>query len=118
MKTVRWIFAFVNAAISIAVPILLISRDAHDNHVGFEPLMLLAFPVVQLILEVPMKRKGLWIRITCAGVLGVVVFYMDQWNYMVQYDRWLKRGMPLAGEFRISSELRDALRSQEEMGRR
>ncbi len=42
-------------------------------------------------------------------MLALVVMFADEWNFLVQYDRWLDRGMPRAGEFRISSEMRDAL---------
>ena len=72
----------------------------HDsNHTGHEPLLLLGIFVPTLALGTAAFRRrrfrwGALLACLLGGVGIVVLFYLDRFNILVQYDRWLERGMP------------------------
>ena len=111
----RTFFLFVNSSVLLVIAAILIIRGPKNNHISYEPIIFAIFPSIGFLIEIIFWRrldsKGLrMIRLSISSILLAVVVIADQWNFLVQYDRWLARGMPDAGEFRISAEMRDALR--------
>ena len=72
----------------------------HDsNHTGHEPWLLLGIfiPTLAFGIAAFRRRCSRWAAaLACLlGVAGIaVLFYLDRFNVLVQYDRWLERGMP------------------------
>ena len=113
-EVMRMALTWLNALSLLAFLCLLLFRGSENNHISYDPRAILVVPIVTFISEAILwgrsERKFsklLRLGITC--MLALVVMFADEWNFLVQYDRWLDRGMPRAGEFRISSEMRDAL---------
>jgi len=70
-----------------------------SKHTSFEPWLLLAvfipgFVIGSTFCVVPSCRpSGAWTFI--ASLLGIaLLFYLDRSNSLLQYDRWIQRGMP------------------------
>lgn len=106
--------ALLNGVSILAFLCLLVSRGAVNNHISHEPLLIFCLPVLALVVEAalwhrPNRRIPRRLRLGVSCLLFGIVTFADQWNILVQYDRWLSRGMPSAGEFRISAEMKDAL---------
>ena len=91
----------IGSASSLLVfSVLLIYLRGHDsNHTGFEPWELSLFFVPTAILGfVTFRRRLLRWGALFALFLGtggiLLLAYIDYFNVLVQYDRWLRRGMP------------------------
>lgn len=68
-------------------------------HTAFEPWLLLAvfvpgFVIGGTLCAVPSCRDaGLWAFV--ASIFGIaLLIYLDRSNSLLQYDRWIERGMP------------------------
>ncbi len=68
-----------------------------DNHTGWEPRWLNLVWIVGLGYVLTRKQWGafawLWAFASCLAV-AVVLIATDQFNVLIQYDRWVRRGMP------------------------
>src|ERR1051326_3592190 len=64
-------------------------HSSNSNHTSFEPWLL----VIVFIPTVVFGVVAIGRRFVAAGLLAVLT-YIDRTNTMVQYDRWLSRGMP------------------------
>ena len=74
-------------------------HDHDSNHTGHEPWLLLAVFVPTLALGIAAfrSRRSRWAALlACLLSSGGIVFllYLDRFNVLLQYDRWLERGMP------------------------
>ena len=85
---------------SLLVWAALIERIVHQpaNHVGPEPL-LAAIPFVALLAVAWLRRYRRWkttrVLVTAYVLLSLsALVAMDRANVLVQYERWLRRGMP------------------------
>jgi uncharacterized membrane protein YwaF len=69
------------------------------NHSSFD-LMTFSFFLCILIVFFIFKRTEFVAKVGIAlSIISILfIFYLDQNNYMVQYDRWTKRGLPEKGE--------------------
>jgi hypothetical protein len=73
-------------------------HSSNSNHTSFEPWLL----VIVFIPTVVFGVVAIGRRFVAAGLLAMligasglaVLTYIDRTNTMVQYDRWLSRGMP------------------------
>lgn len=102
MDRILRILAWVGAVVSALViwQIVAYIRASDSNHTAFEPWLLVvvfAPTIVFGILSIRRHRAfaaGL-LAITL-GVAGLVTLtYIDRTNTMLQYERWLSRGMPV-----------------------
>ena len=72
----------------------------HDsNHTGHEPWLLLGVfvPTLALGIAALRSRRSRWVALlACLLGSGGIAFllYLDRFNILLQYDRWLERGMP------------------------
>lgn len=78
---------------------LLYLRSHDSNHTSFEPWQLSIFFVPTAILGIITFSRRLlrWggAFAFCLGAGGILLlYYLDRFNVLVQYDRWLGRGMP------------------------
>ena len=94
--------AWCTAALSLFVlwQIFDYIRVSDSNHTSFEPWLLLLFFVPTALTGVlAIKLRGAIVAGILAitmGLLGVAsLIYIDRTNTMLQYERWLDRGMPL-----------------------
>jgi hypothetical protein len=96
---VCWIAAV--ASCLTAAPLLWYLHQNQSNHTAFEPWLLsFVFVPTTIVGIVHLSRTR---RVTLSGaiafVIGVLGFtlliYIDQTNRMLQYERWLSRGMPV-----------------------
>ena len=76
---------------------LFVILKQHCNHTGAEVLMVL-YPLsaaaIASIVALIIKGKAAWLALAL-NILAVIFFIsIDRYNIMVQYDRWLERGMP------------------------
>jgi uncharacterized membrane protein AbrB (regulator of aidB expression) len=83
---------------------LLAYANANDSgHTSFEPYLLAGLFVATAAASLLAwwNRKRITPAIAFTGVLAlaglVTVIYLDQTNMLVQYERWLRRGMPAKG---------------------
>jgi hypothetical protein len=75
-------------------------RRAPVNHVGYEVCWLYAIPLLHLLLfgsEKFRKRASNPSKLIPSAVLVVTLWSLDHFNILVQYDRWIRRGMPEFG---------------------
>lgn len=70
------------------------------NHSGFDVYWLTPPLALCCVISLLKFRKDLLARVTAILGAAVVIFiiYIDCNNYMVEYERWLRRGMPEKGE--------------------
>ena len=70
-----------------------------SNHTGFEPWLLVSVFLPTVVLGVLAFGRRFIVAGLLAMLLGAVgmavLTYIDRTNTMVQYERWLSRGMPL-----------------------
>jgi hypothetical protein len=96
------ILSWVGGAVSASVicEVVAYIRASDSNHTSFEPWVLVVIFVPTLVVGF----VAIWERRSVlAGVLALLIgvaglailTYIDRTNTMVQYDRWLSRGMPL-----------------------
>lgn len=85
---------------SLLVWAAFVERIVRDpaNHIGPEPL-LAVIPFVVLLAVAWLRRYGRWkatrVLVTAYVVLSLsALVAMDRANVLVQYERWLRRGMP------------------------
>jgi len=68
-----------------------------DNHTGWEVRWLNLVWIIGLGYLLTRKRWGAitwrWALASCLAV-AVVLIATDQFNVLIQYDRWVRRGMP------------------------
>ncbi len=74
-------------------------RRSPVNHVGYPPRTLCAVGIVGMMaafvaLYLRAQRCLALVCIAVSLILVVAVLAVDHWNVLVQYDEWLKRGMP------------------------
>jgi hypothetical protein len=77
-----------------------------DNHVGFDPklgiYLALMFTVISLLMafrfEVPFKKPIAILLLLLT--LGNLV--LDRCNFLVNYEIWTKRGMPISGSCKLN----------------
>jgi hypothetical protein len=100
----HWLLWIASSLSGVSLVGLLAYANANDSgHTGFEPYFLAvlfaATGVISLLAW--WTRKRITPAIAFTGVLGlaglVAVIYLDQSNRLVQYERWLRRGMPAKG---------------------
>ncbi|MEP6672234.1 MAG: hypothetical protein ABJF10_23930 [Chthoniobacter sp.] len=91
----------VGAIFSIAVLLaLLYYKHGNDsNHTGFEPwlLSIVFVPTAAVGIAAVYRNSSrpLGIFACCVGIgCMVFLFYLDYFNILVQYERWIARGMP------------------------
>jgi len=93
-----WMCCVIECITFGALAIAVLHR-APSNHIGFDPrwLGIAAAPAIIVI------GMGVWRRARVAPVLAcmlmtlifvVALVLVDQLNLLVQYDEWLRRGMP------------------------
>jgi hypothetical protein len=100
-KTLRLSLMWLGIATSASVLTLLVQTVcSHDsNHTGFEPWLLAVVfaPTAALSVLAIRARTSIPVAIF-AGLLGVggigYLIYIDSTNRLVQYERWIDRGMP------------------------
>lgn len=87
--------------VSLSVTMLLLSylRGKDCNHTGFEPWLLCIIYVPTAIVGFTALRRGSRLSsvgLACfVGVGGMaLLFYLDYFNVLVEYERWINRGMP------------------------
>ena len=95
------VLTWIGCASSLVVlSVTLLYLRGHDsNHTGFEPWQLSIFFVPTAILGIITFSRRLlrWgaVFAFCLGAGGMLLLsYLDRFNVLVQYDRWLERGMP------------------------
>ena len=101
MKTTR-VICWLSVALSIACAAELFEylAENQDNHTSFEPWLLSAVfgptAVVGMIHLIRTRRLALPAVLAIAvGVFGMAtLYYIDHTNRMLQYERWLARGLP------------------------
>ena len=94
--------AIVGCVLTIGIETLLLVRvfGSGCNHWSFDVRAGLALPAVFLIFAGVgrFSRHLSPARFVLCGVLAVVlggsIFICDHWNALVEYERWLDRGMP------------------------
>ena len=85
---------------TLAVWAAFVGRIVYEpgNHVGPEPLFAIApFVLLLAIAWLPRYRRWKVVRLLVIAYVVVsisAVVAVDRANVLVQYDRWLKRGMP------------------------
>ena len=86
---------------SLAVSGALIAYTIRNGsgHTGFEPWLLSVVFVGSLIIGfsalLSSRSRTAAILACVAGIAGLaLLFYLDRFNVLLQYDRWLQRGMP------------------------
>jgi hypothetical protein len=94
-------FVWFAGAGSLAVLGALIAYAIRNGtgHTGFEPWFLSVVFAVSLIIGFAAlfsSRSRTAAIVTCtAGIAGLaLLLFLDHFNLLLQYDRWLQRGMP------------------------
>ncbi len=69
---------------------------ASVNHVGLTPHFLDIFSVVSVLLALTfrLERKWLWTVVLVATVNVLLVVWAIETNVLVEYEEWIRRGMP------------------------
>ena len=90
-----WVFASVSAAAITEIFAYIHASDS--NHTAFEPWLLVALFVPTIVMGLVVIKRHIMVAVLLItiGSSGLAVLtYIDRTNTMVQYDRWLSRGMP------------------------
>ena len=87
------------ASLAVLVVLLLYIRGNDSNHTAFEPWLLSTFfvPTIGVSILAFVCGSSRWSALVafCLGFGGMAfLFYLDHFNVMVQYERWIERGMP------------------------
>jgi hypothetical protein len=95
----QWLCAILEVVLCAALLIQSAQR-APVNHVGYDIRLLYLLPLIHLaavVLPGPV-RMGLRLAhlVPILGLAGML-FLFDRSNLLVQYDLWVKRGMPERG---------------------
>jgi len=85
--------------IAIGALVVAVASRAPSNHIGFDPrwLGVAALPAILAIGTAIARRTSGTAVLICTlttVILVVGLLLIDQLNVMVQYDEWLRRGMP------------------------
>jgi Na+-translocating ferredoxin:NAD+ oxidoreductase RnfD subunit len=97
MKTAQ-----VSALIVLLFCIVIFTLDAFggQNHYGFHPrtcgyTIILVSTILFFVLKAFKHTSGLTVVLLVVSlILGVMLLAFDHFNIIVNYDEWLKRGMP------------------------
>ena len=79
----------------ITLPIIIINFlffiASQGNHIGFN-IFILLFPLsLNLLASIILKnKKGIIFSVLCI----IAIFAMDKLDFIIEYDAWIKRGMP------------------------
>lgn len=97
IKGIVWCVALASLVLSVAIIAYAATNDS--GHTSFEPWLLSPAFVASLFAGVPalfFRRTHTPGVVVCiAGVAGLALLYfLDHGNVLVQYDRWIQRGMP------------------------
>lgn len=101
--------ALTAICMAIAILVLLIVEANHRlpiNHVGYQPLLLLPVAVMSNVLAIiwfrmraPSSNSKWHLAVFGLTILSlVVVVVIDRCNILVEYETWIQRGMPSAGQ--------------------
>lgn len=96
--TALWVCCVIECIATGALAVAVVQRTP-SNHIGFDPrwLGIVVLPAIIVI------GAGVWWRARAAPVLActlatllfvVALVLVDQLNLLVQYDEWLRLGMP------------------------
>lgn len=95
-RTLSWIGTALCAAAIFEIGSYI--QGSNSNHTSFEPWLLLVVFVPTTIFGVAALRakpRLAGVFAILIGIAGIAILaYIDATNTMVQYDRWLQRGMP------------------------
>ena len=97
-----WVLSTLSGACLVGLMAYVVYNDS--GHTGFEPRLLavLFAGTAAASLLVWWKRRRTTPAIVLAGLLGLAgcgtLLYLDQTNALVEYNRWIRRGMPPRGE--------------------
>jgi hypothetical protein len=99
LKLLTWTSSVISAVVILEIGSYI--RASDSNHTAFEPWLLTVVFVPRVILgAVALLRKRALVAGIVALTLGLcgmaTLTYIDRTNTMLQYERWLSRGMPLA----------------------
>ena len=65
------------------------------NHTGFEPLYLLAIPLLLIAIAVITRNKQIQRSLIIASIaLAFISITVEMTNGMINYQRWTQNGMP------------------------
>lgn len=69
------------------------------NHVGLTPHYLDIFSVISVLLALTLRleRKWLWAVVLVAAANVLLVVWAIETNILVEYEEWIRRGMPERG---------------------
>ncbi|MBX7211458.1 MAG: hypothetical protein K1X78_24345 [Verrucomicrobiaceae bacterium] len=96
-RDVGWIVALGAGTVLVGLAVYTFQNDSH--HTGFEPWLLLAafipaaFVGGTLLLVPGCRAAAIFACITGFGGIGLLC-YLESSNRLIQYDRWLQKGMP------------------------
>lgn len=96
--TALWVCCVIECIATVTLATAVALRGS-SNHIGFDPrwLGIIVLPAIIVV------GIGVWRRSGAAPVLActlatllfvVALILVDQLNLLVQYDEWLRRGMP------------------------
>lgn len=99
ISRISLIVLMVFPLLCMGLMVLFVIGKGHCNHTGGEILMILlplGLTMIVAIMTVISKNQKKAARIALALNILAVIFFIgiDRFNIMVQYDRWLERGMP------------------------
>lgn len=86
-------------SLAVLIVLSLYIRGNDSNHTSFEPWLLSIVFVTTVFVSIFdfRHRSSRWASVLafCLGFGGMSFLYcLDHFNIMVQYDRWIERGMP------------------------
>ncbi len=100
MRILTWAYAAISAAVIWEVVDYI--RASDSNHTAFEPWLLVAVFIPTIVFGAVVISRRQFVAGVVAISIGAsglaLLTYIDRTNTMVQYDRWLSRGMPLPHE--------------------
>jgi hypothetical protein len=101
LSTIATAFVWFVTVSSLAAFAALTAYTIHNDsgHTAFDPWLLSLLFVPSLIIgstALPFRRTRFPAILTLASAIAglALLFYLDHFNVLVQYDRWIERGMP------------------------
>ena len=97
LAVLPWLAATASLAVLTVFVFYMHGNDS--NHTGLEPWLLSIFFVPTLVVGIRAFVRGSsrWgaLFALCLGFGGMAfLYYVDHFNVMLEYDRWIQRGMP------------------------
>jgi hypothetical protein len=78
---------------------VLVATHYPSNHVSFDPRWLAVLPAAGLVVAATLRFTPWKVVAILLGIAALEApFVLESRNYLVHYDRWVRRGMPAFGQ--------------------